>query len=57
MQAAVSAAAHTSVCAKVTWRLDQKGVIARDAFKATLEINNDLTNALQNLQMILQVTD
>ncbi len=57
MQAADQQPAHTSVCAKVDIRLDQKGVIARDAFKATLEINNDLTNALQNLQMSLQVTD
>jgi hypothetical protein len=46
-----------SVCAKVDIRLDQKGVITRDAFNATLEINNDLTNALQNLQATLQVTD
>ncbi|MBU6399153.1 MAG: hypothetical protein KGS61_02445 [Verrucomicrobia bacterium] len=46
-----------SVCAKVDLRLDQRGVIARDAFNATLTLNNDLTNSLQNIQASLQVTD
>jgi hypothetical protein len=47
----------TSVCAKVDIRLDQKGVITRDAFKATLEINNDGSNVLQNVEAVLQITD
>ena len=47
----------TSVCAKVAIRLDQKGVLTRDAFKATLEINNDITNVLQNVQASLRITD
>ena len=50
-------ASGTSVCAKVSIRLDQKGVLTRDAFKATLEINNDDTNVLQTVAASLQVTD
>jgi len=47
----------TSVCAKVDIRLDQKGVLTRDAFNATLEINNDLPSALTNVQASIQITD
>jgi hypothetical protein len=47
----------TSVCAKVQIRLDQKGIITRDAFKATLDLSNELTNSLQNISATLQITD
>ena len=47
----------SSVCAQVKITLDQRGVLTRDAFNAMLTINNDVTNALQNLQASLQVTD
>lgn len=47
----------TSVCAKVQMRLDQEGVLARDAFRATLEISNDLTNSLTDIQATLQISD
>lgn len=50
-------ASGTSVCAKVSIRLDQKGVLTRDAFNATLEINNDVTNPLQNVHATLQISD
>ncbi|HZR18708.1 MAG TPA: CARDB domain-containing protein [Verrucomicrobiae bacterium] len=46
-----------SVCAKVSIRLDQKGVLTRDAFNATLEINNDVTDPLQNVSANIQITD
>ena len=37
-------------------RLDQKGVLTRDAFKATLEIDNDVPSPLQNVRVDLQIT-
>ncbi len=46
-----------STCAHVDIRLDQKGVLARDAFNAMLEISNDSSNQLQNVEAILQITD
>jgi subtilase family serine protease len=48
--------AGNSVCAKVKLSLDQKAVLTRDAFKATLEIDNDTTSPLQNVQLDLQIT-
>ena len=45
-----------SACAKVQLRLDQKGVLTRDAFKATLEIDNDVPSTLQNVRVELQIT-
>jgi hypothetical protein len=50
-------AGNNSVCAKVQIRLDQKGVLTRDAFKATLEISNEDTSPLQNVRVDLQITD
>jgi hypothetical protein len=47
----------TSVCAKVEIRLDQRAVLTRDAFRATLQINNDTTNILSNVQATIQISD
>src|SRR5205823_2338870 len=39
----VTAQAATNVCAKVEIRLSQRAVLARDAFNATLSIDNDVS--------------
>ncbi len=44
-----------AVCAKVTIRLDQRAVLTRDAFKATLELENDTASALQNVLVNLDL--
>ncbi len=40
---------NQGVCAKVRLQLDQEAVLARDAFRATLEIDNDSGSTLENL--------
>ncbi len=44
-------------CAKVKLRLDQEAVMSRDAFKATLEIDNREGRPLENLYVTLGVLD
>lgn len=50
-------AAPTNVCAKVEIRLSQRAVLARDAFNATLSVDNQVASAMQNIQVNLTVTD
>jgi hypothetical protein len=45
------------VCAKVRLRLEQQAIISRDAFKATLEIENHTGTPLENIGVTLLVTD
>ena len=44
-------------CAKVKLRLEQEAVITRDAFQATLEIQNDDTTTLDQIRVTLRVHD
>jgi uncharacterized repeat protein (TIGR01451 family) len=44
-----------AVCAKVTLQLDQRAVLTRDAFKATLQLVNDTESALQNVLVNLNI--
>jgi hypothetical protein len=44
-------------CAKVKLRLEQEAVITRDAFRATLEIQNDDTTTLDQIRVDLKVYD
>ncbi len=44
-----------AVCAKVTLQLDQRAVLTRDAFKATLQLVNDTQSALQNVLVNLDI--
>jgi len=54
----VSAAEEEGVCARVRIRISQDVVIARNAFKATLEISNSPENVpLENLKVTLNITD
>jgi hypothetical protein len=45
------------ICAQVRLRIDQEAVIARDAFRASLEIVNDSSSALSNITVNLVITD
>ncbi|HUS33922.1 MAG TPA: CARDB domain-containing protein [Verrucomicrobiae bacterium] len=47
----------TNVCAKVEIRLSQRAVLARDAFNATLTVDNQVPSAMQNVQVNLTITD
>jgi hypothetical protein len=47
--------AKAEVCAKVNLRLDQRAVLTRDAFKATLELDNDTLSSLQNVLVNLDI--
>jgi len=46
-----------SVCARVRLRLDQRAVLARDAFKARLELANDTDAVLTDLEVTLDIRD
>ena len=48
-------AAGNEVCAKVKLTLNQKAVLTRDAFKATLELDNESDSALQSVLVTLNV--
>src|SRR5947199_10566172 len=56
-QKSAIAKAGNEVCAKVQLRLDQNAVLARDAFKATLELDNDTLSPLQNILVNLEIKD
>ncbi len=45
------------ICARVKLKTEQQAVVTRDAFRATLEINNQDTARLENLEVTLTVTD
>ncbi|MDH7503540.1 MAG: hypothetical protein QHJ82_12625, partial [Verrucomicrobiota bacterium] len=45
------------VCAKVKIKLDQEAVLSREAFRATLEIDNATANALENIRVTVRITD
>lgn len=45
------------VCAKVKLRTEQEAVVTRDAFRATLEIDNQDANRLENVSVQLIVSD
>lgn len=47
----------SGVCAKVKLRLDQEAVLSRDAFKATLEIDNTEGKPLENVYVTIGVLD
>lgn len=49
--------APTNVCAKVEIRLSQRAVLARDAFNATLSIDNQVPSAMENIRVNLTITD
>jgi hypothetical protein len=51
------AAAGNEVCARVQLRLDQRAVLARDAFRATLEILNETGDPLENILVSLAIQD
>ena len=51
----VTARAGPNVCAKVEIRLSQRAVLARDAFNATLSIDNDVPSSMNNIQVNLQI--
>jgi hypothetical protein len=42
-----------SVCARVVLEIDQDAVLTRDAFRATLKLNNSSANSLSNLSVSL----
>ncbi len=45
------------VCAKVKIKIDQQAVISREAFRATLEIDNATANSLDDIRVVVHVTD
>jgi subtilase family serine protease len=45
------------VCGRVKIRLDQEAVLSREAFRATLDIENGSPSALQNIRVLVRVTD
>ncbi len=45
------------VCAKVKIKLDQAAVLSREAFRATLEIDNATANSLEDIRVVVRVTD
>ena len=56
----VTAAADISgagVCAKVKLQIKQEAVITRDAFEATLELDNSTDGALENVEVEVVITD
>ncbi|HTD66094.1 MAG TPA: CARDB domain-containing protein, partial [Candidatus Limnocylindria bacterium] len=48
---------NTEVCARVQIRLDQRAVLARDAFKATLELDNATASSIGNILVSLEIKD
>ena len=51
------AAGEGGTCAKVRLRLEQEAVVTRDAFQATLEIQNDDTTTLDHIRVTVRVFD
>ena len=47
----------SGICAKVRLQLDQNAVLTRDAFKATLEVDNNSGTTLQNLEVDILFKD
>lgn len=45
------------VCAKASLQLDQSSVLTRDAFKATLEMENDTESPIESLLVNLEIRD
>lgn len=45
------------VCARVKIKLDQEAVLSREAFRATLDIDNGTANTLSDIRVIVRVTD
>jgi len=45
------------VCARVKIKLDQEAVLSREAFRATLDIDNATANALEDIRVTVRVTD
>jgi subtilase family serine protease len=56
-QDSISQPPETGVCARVKLRTEQEAVITRDAFRATLEINNQDLTRLEDISVELTVTD
>ena len=56
-QLGIPATPPDGVCAVVKLRTEQEACLARDAFRATLEINNQDTARLENVNLALTVTD
>jgi parallel beta-helix repeat protein len=54
---AVAAQAPSNVCATVTMRLSQTGLLTRDALSATLAIENVTTSPIENLGITLSLID
>jgi hypothetical protein len=44
-------------CARVKIKLDQEAVLSRDAFRATLDLDNGTANPLSNIRVTVRVTD
>ncbi len=47
----------TGVCAKVKLQIKQEAVITRDAFEATLELDNSTDGPLENVEVEVVITD
>ncbi len=45
------------VCARVKLRLEQEAVITRDAFRATLELDNNGSSRLENVRVLVDIRD
>ena len=48
---------NEGVCAEVKMQITQEAVITRDAFEATLELNNDTAGPLENIVVDVIITD
>ena len=57
VRARAAAGEGGGVCARVKLRTEQEAVVTRDAFRAMLEINNQDTARLENIEVTLTVTD
>ncbi len=54
---AIRTQADEGVCAKVKLRLEQEAVLTRNAFNATLEVVNKDTLNLENVEVIIAISD
>lgn len=52
-----SEAESGGVCARVKIKLDQEAVLSREAFKATLEVDNGTAGAIEGIAITVRVTD
>ncbi|HNT15032.1 MAG TPA: CARDB domain-containing protein [Verrucomicrobiota bacterium] len=52
-----SEAESGGVCARVKIKLDQEAVLSREAFKATLEVENGTTEPIEGIAITVRVTD